>query len=98
MVNASLNWASIVGIVLAAFGLYLFYLRSAKPSISRDLDPFCQRGLGNLNSFMGIDQSFVQIYGALAVSGSPKVGNMQKMLPRQYLRLAFSRPYPTQQA
>ena len=40
MVNASLNWASIVGIVLAAFGLYLFYLRSAKPSISRDLDPF----------------------------------------------------------
>ena len=40
MVNASLHWASIVGIVLVAFGLYLFYLRSAKPSISRDLDPF----------------------------------------------------------
>ena len=39
MVNASLNWASIVGIVLAVFGGYIFFLRSFKPSISRDLDP-----------------------------------------------------------
>ena len=40
MVNASLNWASIVGIVLVIFGGYIFFLRSFKPSISRDLDPF----------------------------------------------------------
>ena len=40
MVNASLNWASIVGILLAVFGGYIFFLRSFKPSISRDLDPF----------------------------------------------------------
>jgi hypothetical protein len=29
-----------VGIVLAGFGIYLFYLRSSKPSLSRDKDPF----------------------------------------------------------
>ena len=40
MVNASLNWASIVGIVLAIGGVYLFYLRNTKPSLSRDKDPF----------------------------------------------------------
>ena len=39
MVNASLNWASIIGIVLAVFGGYIFFLRSLKPGILRDLDP-----------------------------------------------------------
>lgn len=40
MVNASLNWASIVGIVLAVGGALLFFLRNFKPAIARDTDVF----------------------------------------------------------
>ena len=40
MVNASLNWASIVGIVLAVCGGGLYFLRSFKPSLPRDYDVF----------------------------------------------------------
>ena len=38
MVNASLNWASIVGIVLAVCGGGLYFLRSFKPALARDYD------------------------------------------------------------
>ncbi len=47
MVNASLNWASIVGIVLASCGAYLFFLRSFKPHLSKDKDIFYS-GIGLL--------------------------------------------------
>ncbi len=40
MVNASLNWASIVGIVLAISGAGLYFLRSFKPALARDYDVF----------------------------------------------------------
>ena len=40
MVNASLNWASIVGIVLAVGGVLLYALRTIKPALSRDYDVF----------------------------------------------------------
>ena len=40
MVNASLNWASIVGIVLAVCGGGLYFLRSFKPALARDYDVF----------------------------------------------------------
>ncbi|MBO8203626.1 Ycf66 family protein [Prochlorococcus marinus] len=40
MVNASLNWASIVGIVLAVCGGGLYFLRSVKPALARDYDVF----------------------------------------------------------
>ena len=40
MVNASLNWASIVGIVLAVGGAFLYFLRSFRPALARDYDVF----------------------------------------------------------
>ena len=40
MVNASLNWASIVGIVLAVCGGGRYFLRSFKPALARDYDVF----------------------------------------------------------
>ncbi len=40
MVNASLNWASIVGIVLAVGGACLYFMRSFKPALARDYDVF----------------------------------------------------------
>ncbi|MFL0777576.1 MAG: Ycf66 family protein [Prochlorococcus sp.] len=40
MVNASLNWASIVGIVLAVGGAALYFMRSFKPALARDYDVF----------------------------------------------------------
>ena len=38
MVNASLNWASIVGIVLCLFALCLLYLCNQKPKLARGYD------------------------------------------------------------
>ena len=40
MVNANLNWASIVGIVLAVGGALLYFMRSFKPALARDYDVF----------------------------------------------------------
>lgn len=40
MVNASLNWASIVGIILAVGGAMLYFMRSFKPALARDYDVF----------------------------------------------------------
>ena len=40
LVNASLNWASIVGIVLAVGGASLYFMRSFKPALARDYDVF----------------------------------------------------------
>ncbi len=40
MVNASLNWASIVGIVLAVGGALLYFMRSFKPALAREYDVF----------------------------------------------------------
>jgi hypothetical protein len=40
LVNASLNWASIVGIVLAVGGAFLYFMRSFKPALARDYDVF----------------------------------------------------------
>ncbi|HGY5538972.1 MAG TPA: Ycf66 family protein [Prochlorococcus sp.] len=40
MVNASLNWGSIVGIVLCVGGAMLYFMRSFKPALARDYDVF----------------------------------------------------------
>ena len=40
MVNAQLNWASIVGIVLMAGGAMLYFMRTFKPALARDYDVF----------------------------------------------------------
>ncbi len=40
MVNASLNWASIVGIALSVCGAGLYFMRSFKPALARDYDVF----------------------------------------------------------
>ena len=45
MVNASLNWASIVGIVLAVCGGGLYFLRSFKPALARGIMMFSSQQL-----------------------------------------------------
>ena len=40
MVNASLNWASVIGIVLAVGGALLYFVRTFKPALARDYDVF----------------------------------------------------------
>ena len=40
VVNASLNWASVVGIVLAVGGAFLYFVRTFKPALARDYDVF----------------------------------------------------------
>ena len=51
MVNASLNWASIVGIVLAVGGALLYFMRSFKPALARDYDVFFTSVLRTLCTF-----------------------------------------------
>ena len=73
MVNASLNWASIVGIVLAVCGGGLYFLRSFKPALARDYDVFFSAiGLlcGGIFFFQGWRLDPIQQVGIFLLTGS----------------------------
>ena len=73
MVNASLNWASIVGIVLAVCGGGLYFLRSFKPELARDYDVFFSAiGLlcGGIFFFQGWRLDPIQQVGIFLLTGS----------------------------
>ena len=87
MVNASLNWASIVGIVLAVCGGGLYFLRSFKPALARDYDVFFAAiGLlcGGILFFQGwrldpILQFGQFLFCLLYTSPSPRDGTSSRM-------------------
>ena len=73
MVNTSLNWASIVGIVLAVCGGGLYFLRSFKPELARDYDVFFSAiGLlcGGIFFFQGWRLDPIQQVGIFLLTGS----------------------------
>ena len=73
MVNASLNWASIVGNVLAVCGGGLYFLRSFKPALARDYDVFFSAiGLlcGGIFFFQGWRLDPIQQVGIFLLTGS----------------------------
>jgi len=73
VVNASLNWASIVGIVLAVCGGGLYFLRSFKPALARDYDVFFSAiGLlcGGIFFFQGWRLDPIQQVGIFLLTGS----------------------------
>jgi len=73
VVNASLNWASIVGIVLAVCGGGLYFLRSFKPELARDYDVFFSAiGLlcGGIFFFQGWRLDPIQQVGIFLLTGS----------------------------
>jgi len=73
VVNASLNWASIVGIVLAVCGGGLYFLRSFKPALARDYDVFFAAiGLlcGGLSIFQGWRLDPILQFGQFLLAGT----------------------------
>nr|AUG32642.1 hypothetical protein PLO_664 [Paulinella longichromatophora] len=73
MVNASLNWASIIGIVLAAGGAMLYFMRSFKPALARDYDVFFAAiGLlcGGILFFQGWRLDPILQFGQFLLAGS----------------------------
>jgi len=73
VVNASLNWASIVGIVLAVCGGGLYFLRSFKPALARDYDVFFAAiGLlcGGILFFQGWRLDPILQFGQLILAGT----------------------------
>ena len=73
MVNASLNWASIVGIVLAVCGGGLYFLRSFKPALARDYDVFfAASGLlcGGILFFQGWRLDPILQFGQFLLAGT----------------------------
>ena len=73
MVNASLNWASIVGIVLAVCGAGLYFLRSFKPALARDYDVvFAAIGLlcGGILFFQGWRLDPILQFGQFLLAGT----------------------------
>jgi len=73
VVNASLNWASIVGIVLAVCGGGLYFLRSFKPALARDYDVFFAAiGLlcGGILFFQGWRLDPILQYGQFLLAGT----------------------------
>ena len=73
MVNASLNWASIVGIVLAVCGGGLYFLRSFKPALARDYDVFFAAiGLlcGGILFFQGWSLDPILQFGQFLLAGT----------------------------
>jgi len=73
VVNASLNWASIVGIVLAVGGALLYFMRSFKPALARDYDVFFAAiGLlcGGILFFQGWRLDPILQFGQFLLAGS----------------------------
>ena len=73
MVNASLNWASIVGIVLAVGGAVLYFVRNFKPALARDYDVFFAAvGLlcGGILFFQGWRLDPILQFGQFLLAGS----------------------------
>lgn len=73
MVNASLNWASIVGIVLAVGGAFLYFMRNFKPALARDYDVFFAAvGLlcGGILFFQGWRLDPILQFGQFLLAGS----------------------------
>jgi len=73
VVNASLNWASIVGIVLAVCGGGLYFLRSFKPALARDYDVFFAAiGLlcGGILFFLGWRLDPILQFGQFLLAGT----------------------------
>jgi hypothetical protein len=73
LVNASLNWASIVGIVLAVGGAFLYFVRNFKPALARDYDVFFAAvGLlcGGILIFQGWRLDPILQFGQFLLAGS----------------------------
>jgi hypothetical protein len=73
LVNASLNWASIVGIVLAVGGAVLYFVRNFKPALARDYDVFFAAvGLlcGGILFFQGWRLDPILQFGQFLLAGS----------------------------
>ncbi|MFM7315189.1 MAG: Ycf66 family protein [Cyanobium sp.] len=73
MVNAALNWASIVGIVLAVGGAVLYFVRNFKPALARDYDVFFAAvGLlcGGILFFQGWRLDPILQFGQFLLAGS----------------------------
>jgi Ycf66 protein N-terminus len=73
LVNASLNWASIVGIVLAVGGAFLYFMRNFKPALARDYDVFFAAvGLlcGGILFFQGWRLDPILQFGQFLLAGS----------------------------
>jgi len=73
LVNAALNWASIVGIVLAVGGAVLYFVRNFKPALARDYDVFFAAvGLlcGGILFFQGWRLDPILQFGQFLLAGS----------------------------
>ena len=68
MVNASLNWASIVGIVLAVGGAFLYFMRNFKPALARDYDVVCE-----MDADLSHDPSYLPAFLAAIAAGADVV-------------------------
>ncbi|MGQ9871767.1 Ycf66 family protein [Leptodesmis sp.] len=73
MVNVGLGWSSIVGILLAASGLALYFLRSFRPKLARDHDIFFAAVAllcGGILFFQGWRQDPILQFGQFLLTGS----------------------------
>jgi Ycf66 protein N-terminus len=73
MVNVGLGWSSIVGILLAASGLALYFLRSFRPKLARDHDIFFAAVAllcGGILFFQGWRQDPILQFGQFMLTGS----------------------------
>jgi hypothetical protein len=73
MVNVGLGWSSVVGILLAASGLALYFLRSLRPKLARDHDIFFAAVAllcGGILFFQGWRQDPILQFGQFMLTGS----------------------------
>lgn len=73
MVNVGLGWSSLVGIVLAAAGLSLYFLRSLRPKLARDHDIFFAAVAllcGGILFFQGWRQDPILQFGQFMLTGT----------------------------
>lgn len=73
MVNVGLGWSSFVGIILAAAGLALYFLRSLRPKLARDHDIFFAAVAllcGGILFFQGWRQDPILQFGQFLLTGT----------------------------
>lgn len=73
MVNVGLGWSSFVGIILAASGLALYFLRSLRPKLARDHDIFFAAVAllcGGILFFQGWRQDPILQFGQFLLTGT----------------------------
>ncbi len=73
MVNVGLGWSSVLGIMLAASGFALYFLRSLRPKLARDHDIFFAAVAllcGGILFFQGWRQDPILQFGQFLLTGS----------------------------